>query len=174
MSTLFSEKQTFRFFWTKLILIVIFLAIGGGAVRQVFWGIPFGNKPMSDVGIACLALFLGMLLLFAYSSNLKTRISAEGITVAFFPFLWKKRFIAWDTVQSAYVREYSPIREYGGWGFKVVNTETNKGAWGGNRAYNVSGNQGLQLVFKNGDKLLIGTQRPQEIQDVLKSIQTPR
>jgi TATA-box binding protein (TBP) (component of TFIID and TFIIIB) len=38
------------------------------------------------------------------------------------------------------------------------------------KAYNVSGNQGVQLFFTNGKKLLIGTQKPEEITAILKQI----
>ena len=48
--------------------------------------------------------------------------------------------------------------QYGGWGIRGFKS---------NRAYNVSGKIGLQLEFKNGDKLLVGTQNGQEMNDVL-------
>jgi hypothetical protein len=41
---------------------------------------------------------------------------------------------------------------------------------GKNRAFNATGNIGLQLVFKDGKKLLIGTQKPAEIEAVLASL----
>jgi hypothetical protein len=36
------------------------------------------------------------------------------------------------------------------------------------KAYNVSGNQGIQLVFKDGNSLLIGTQKPNEASAALQ------
>jgi TATA-box binding protein (TBP) (component of TFIID and TFIIIB) len=60
------------------------------------------------------------------------------------------------------VREYAPLSEYGGWGLRY---SVNHG-----KAYNVSGNQGVQLFFTNGKKLLIGTQKPEEITAILKQI----
>jgi len=38
------------------------------------------------------------------------------------------------------------------------------------RAYNMSGNQGVQLVFKNGKKLLIGSQKADELAEAIRSI----
>lgn len=167
MQKQFSEKQKFSFLGIKLALIILLLFIGTGAVRQIFLDIPFGNRPMSDTGIALLTGFIGLLLLAAYLVTMKTVITEEGIMVTFFPFLLKKKTITWDTLQAAYVREYSPIREYGGWGFRMVNNDT---TIGGSKALNVKGNQGLQLVFKNGEKLLIGTQQPQELEAFLREI----
>ena len=56
------------------------------------------------------------------------------------------------------IREYKPIMEYGGWGIR---------GFGSNRALNIKGKIGLQLVFKNGQKLLIGTQKADEIVKIL-------
>ena len=69
----------------------------------------------------------------------------------------KEIFIAWDQLDECYLRTYSPLGEYGGWGIKY-------GLGGAGKVYNVSGNQGLQLVFKDGARLLIGTKKPQELQ----------
>lgn len=41
---------------------------------------------------------------------------------------------------------------------------------GKGRAFNVSGNIGLQLEFINGEKLLIGTQNPEKLRNVLEDL----
>ncbi len=46
------------------------------------------------------------------------------------------------------------MKEYGGWGIRY-------GMKG--MAYNVSGNRGVQLEFETGKRLLIGSQRPEEL-----------
>lgn len=58
-----------------------------------------------------------------------------------------------------FVREYKPILEYGGYGIRY--------SFSG-KAYNVRGKMGLQLKFKDGGKLLIGTQKMEEMEDILK------
>jgi hypothetical protein len=55
------------------------------------------------------------------------------------------------------------IIEYGGWGIRK--TFSGKGT-----AYNVKGKNGLQLVFKNGDRLLIGTQKAEELKETLLTL----
>jgi hypothetical protein len=72
----------------------------------------------------------------------------------------KEIFIAWNQLESCSVRTYSPLGEYGGWGIKY-------GLGGAGKVYNVRGNQGLQLVFKDGSRLLIGTQKPLELQEIV-------
>lgn len=52
------------------------------------------------------------------------------------------------------MRTYSPIKEYGGWGYRITLKN--------GKAFNVTGNKGIQLVLKSGKKLLIGTQQESE------------
>ena len=59
----------------------------------------------------------------------------------------------------AYVRKYSPIAEFGGWGYRI--------SFNGGPAYNIAGNMGLQIVFVSGKKLLIGTQQATAMSDAL-------
>jgi hypothetical protein len=83
--------------------------------------------------------------------------------VRFIPFHLKEIFIAWNQLDECYIRTYSPLGEYGGWGIKY-------GLGGAGKVYNVSGNQGLQLVFKDGARLLIGTQKPLELQEIINKL----
>lgn len=71
--------------------------------------------------------------------------------------------ISWDRISKAFVRQYNPITEYGGWGLRL-------GLLGKGKAFNVSGNKGLQLVYDNGKRFLLGTQRPEEVERVLKQL----
>ncbi|APZ48188.1 hypothetical protein BW723_16255 [Polaribacter reichenbachii] len=79
----------------------------------------------------------------------------------FFPFHLKLKLIAWQDISKAYVRNYSPISDYGGWGLK--------GGWSSakGKAINVSGDVGIQLELKTGKKLLIGTNKESEAKRVL-------
>jgi hypothetical protein len=56
---------------------------------------------------------------------------------------------------------YDPILDYGGWGIKYNRH---------GKAYNVSGNKGLQLYLKNGKRILIGTQKESELTNFLTLI----
>ena len=52
-------------------------------------------------------------------------------------------------------KTYDPM-EYGGWG---VRGWPDRYGW----AYNVSGNRGVQIEFKNGHRLMLGSQRADEL-----------
>jgi hypothetical protein len=144
----FNETQRFTQWWLWLILI-------GSWVLLIS---TLATEPRQTTISYILSLGVGMLLpVFFWQMRLVTRITAEGIYVRFIPFHFKEQFYPWDSIESAQVRTYSPLKEYGGWGIKY-------GFNGQGKVYNVAGNQGLQLIFKSGEKLLIGTQKPTEIQ----------
>ncbi len=93
--------------------------------------------------------------------KLETEVRSDGLYIRFFPaHIHFKRFTAEDLTEY-YARQYKPIREYGGWGIRCGR----KG-----KAYNISGNKGVQLVFKSGKRLLIGSQRAEELEEAIRSI----
>jgi hypothetical protein len=55
--------------------------------------------------------------------------------------------------------KYSPLREFGGWGIRF--------APGKKRAYSVSGNKGVELELSDGMHVLIGSQRPEELTQMI-------
>jgi len=160
---LFSERQRFKQWWLWFILLGINGLFLYGAFNQVIGGQQFGDKPMSNTGIlVTTGLTIFLTFLFA-NFRLDTTIRKEGIYVRFFPFHLKFKHYKWDKLAKSYVRQYSPVTEYGGWGIRL-------GLFGKGTAYNVSGNKGLQLEFSDNKKLLIGTNRPDELTETLKKI----
>lgn len=164
---LFRERQRFTQWW-----LLLFLAAMNGlmvyiVLYQIVGGRPWGDKPMSDTGLLILAgaILLSSLAIFLF--RLDTRIDRDGVFVKFIPFHRGFRHFSWDDLRKCYVRRYSPIREFGGWGWRLSVS-------GSGKAYNVSGNMGLQLEFTNGKKLLIGTRRPEELKDALTKLGTLR
>ncbi len=144
----FEEVQHFDQIWLwaimgiQLLIVMIPLILTG----QEWWSII----------VAFLAVVLGMALLGSLS--LRTRMDEEGVHFKMKLFHWRERTIPWDEIEQIHVREYSPVREYGGWGIKY-----GRSGW----AYNVRGSHGIQILKKNGKRILIGTQRPEEVADYL-------
>jgi hypothetical protein len=103
---------------------------------------------------------LCVILLFC-NVRLETVITADGLYVKLFPLHLKFKFIAWDTISKVYIRNYRPLAEFGGWGLRY--------GFGG-KAYNIKGNMGLQLNFKDSSNLLIGTQRREELRVILDKL----
>ena len=159
---LFTEKQGFRQKWLMAIIVVTLGIAVWAFVQQIILGIPFGNNPAPD-GVLILLLLLPFALFgLFFSLCLHTRIDRQGITYRFAPVHRKDRLIKWDSVKQIEVRKYKPITEYGGWGFRVGKNGL---------AYNTGGNMGLQLVLKDGKKLLIGTQKADAMQKTLYKLE---
>jgi hypothetical protein len=162
-NTLFTEKQRFNQWWVWAILIIVNGGQIAAAAFQILSGRPLGNKPMSNTEFLVVVGIALLLSLAVLAFRLETQVRTDGIYVRFFPFHRKFKFFAWEDLRKAYVRKYAPIGEYGGWGYRI--------GWpdkGG--AFNVSGNQGLQLEFTSGKKLLIGTRKPEALSAVLQQI----
>ena len=71
-----------------------------------------------------------------------------------------KRQISLQDIEQCAALQYRPIREYGGWGLR----------WGWNGwAYNVCGNQGVQLVLTGNRRVLIGSQRAEELAAIINA-----
>jgi len=111
------------------------------------------------------AITLGLVAVLFLFLKLRTRIDEKGISFKFTPFHFKSILINWKEVDKAYLRKYNAISEYGGWGIKGGIPWVK----GNGRAYNVKGNIGLQLELRNGKRILIGTQKENEIDAVLKT-----
>lgn len=150
----FNETQRFTQWWLWLIL----MGVWSSMVYSIFTA-----PPQTDAAVY-VSFGIGILLpLLFWQMKLTTRITQEGIYVRFFPFHFKEKFFAWDTITSSYVRSYSPLMEYGGWGIKYSFK-------GNGLVYNTAGNVGLQLYFKEGEPILIGTQKGEEIKQVLVAL----
>ena len=74
-----------------------------------------------------------------------------------------RRTIPIADVTHVETRTCAPLREYGGWGIRGL---------GSNRAYNVSENQGVEVVLFDGRKVLIGSQRAEELAQAIAAAQS--
>jgi len=152
---LYREVQHFRQAWLWAFLIAILLMAVYSIVQQMAWGRPFGSNPAPNVILMVIVAIFGVAFpTFFYLMNLTTEVHGDGLYFRFFPFHRSFRVIPWRNLKECGVRNYSALRDYGGWGIRY-------GREG--KAYNVSGNRGVQLRLTNGDMILIGSQRPEEL-----------
>ncbi|MES2239586.1 MAG: hypothetical protein V4497_04935 [Bacteroidota bacterium] len=159
MKTEFKEEQKFTQWWLWLLLIAIALIPVFGIYKQIFQGEVFGDKPISDSGLIVTTIIpFGILFLFWFS-KLQTKIDSKEIQINFSPFITKN--VEWKEVKSAQVISYSFV----GYGIRLF---TKYGT-----VYNIKGNKGLAIELKNGKKLLVGTQKVEELTEVVKNIYNP-
>jgi len=160
------------FFWEeqrvsqKKMLRAIMITMISGVALFGYWFIRLGYSRKSITAevfadptfkvIASLFLIVLILVIVINSiSRLRTKIEKDGIYVSYFPYRRKWIKISVSDIFSYQLRKFRPYREYGGYGIK---DRRRKG-----KAYIISGQTGLQLYLKNGEKILIGTQKVQAI-----------
>ena len=150
----FEETQRFNQWW----LWVLYLASLGGVGLILYQTSLQSNN--SENQILLVVIFVVMILIYAFLSLIRlfTKIDKEGISYQLYPFHRKIKKVSWKDLSEIQTRKYNPILEFGGWGYRI--------GFGG-KAFNIKGNQGIQLILKNGNRLLIGTQKPQEAQSAI-------
>ena len=159
--SVFREVQRFRQWW--VLILVIFVAGMGwfGFVQQIVLKKPIGNNPAPDsVMIVIWAVFGILFPIMFYSLKLVTEVRSDGLHVLFFPLQFHTHKIAYEEIKKYEIRTYSAFKEYGGYGIRY-------GVKG--KAYNVGGKKGIQFEFQDGKKLLIGTQKPEEFAQAIRS-----
>lgn len=129
---------------------------GQGLVQQLVRNEPWGNQPMSDMGLVLTSLgtfvfCFGLVALFL-TMSLTVEVRSDALYIHF-RFL-RKRTVDFSSMAKVEAVEYRPIAHYGGWGIR-----RGRNGW----AYNVSGNRGVRLDFQDGKHLLIGSQRATEL-----------
>lgn len=159
---LFKERQGFKQWWLWMILIFINGFSVWVLIKKYFHKQPFGDTDYHTYSGAEIPIVVVVLVTILFLiTKLETVIQTDKIEVRLFPFQLSFKQYPSNTIKSAFVRTYKPLAEYGGWGMRID-------LFGKGEALNVYGDQGIQLVFTNGSKLLIGTQKPDEASAILQ------
>jgi hypothetical protein len=139
----FHEEQRFNQRWVRtLLLIAVLPVVAVFLIRGVV---------LSVMIVPLILLAVGVFLAFA---RLVVDVDREAITVAFH-FLWPKRRIRISDVRKAEATKYSPLLDYGGYGVRLGFR-----GW----AFNTSGDEGVLVETNDGSHLMIGSQRPKELE----------
>ena len=147
MNYIFEENQKFTQWWLWVILLSFpIIALG-----------PFDENTVNIYHVL-IGLFIPFLF---YLFELRLKVNVEGLHYQFFPFHFKSHTIKLEDIESIKAMEYSPLKEYGGWGIKY-------GFKG--KAYNVSGNKGVKIYLKNGLNIMFGSQKHNDLAKALKQV----
>jgi hypothetical protein len=167
--SVFSEEQPMsdnKLFYTMLaagIGIIAFFAYG--IYRQIVVGEPFGDRPMGDAELLVvggLYILLGLVFIFGFlRGGLATEVRPNGLFIRFSPFHRSFREIPLDGIRTCRSIRYRPILDYGGWGIRMGFRK---------RAYNVSGNAGVEIEYEDGRTLLIGSKKADQLAGAIESV----
>ncbi len=160
----YREVQHFRQWWVWLIVVAVAGLGWWTLIQQLILGRPLGDDPLPDWGAWLVWVLFGIgLPLLLWNTRLVTEVAPGRLTISFWPLT--RRTIPLAALQETAVRSYNPLREYGGWGVKGWSRR--------NIAYNVSGDRGVQLLLEDGRRVLIGSQRPEELARSIEALRAP-
>ncbi len=162
----FTETQKLNLWWLYFLLAAeaIFVAIvtindKGGMSWQELKNIYF---------LPFFAIFIPFFIIYLVTKNkLTLSIDQCGINYRYWPFASNKS-ISWTHIEKIYIRKYSALGEYGGWGWRTR-------LWFkfNDKAYIFNDkNLGLQLEFGNNKRLLFSTNKVEELSLFLMNLKT--
>ncbi|NEO86337.1 MAG: hypothetical protein F6J87_19085 [Spirulina sp. SIO3F2] len=168
---LFREVQPLRSLWLWLVMLGtygltlgVFVWIG---YQQLLLGQPVGDNPLPNSGLISLIVIVSILsivsIVLLYRLKLIVEVYPDRLWIWFYPLSTRlipnaKRIINLSDIRDYQLRTYRPLRDYGGWGLRR--------SWR-DRAYTVSGTQGVQVTLHSSEAFLIGSQRAQELVDTI-------
>ena len=129
----------------KPVLVVVLLTCG-----VPLWATGSGLGLNAPSLLLPVVLLTALLLVFG---EMRTEVRSDGVYAQVFP-LTRRHAFPWHELARFEAVTYRPLVEYGGWGVRHGR---------GGRAYNVSGNRGVQLELVDGRRILLGSKRPEEL-----------
>jgi len=153
LPVLFSEKQAFQQWHTRVVLAFPPAALIFIACRQIFWHKPWGAPPLSNGGLVFLAVLLTAVYIRLITVKLVTELRTGELEVGL-RGLWKRRRIPRAEIRSAKAVTYDPAADFGGYGIRSSRRGT---------AYIARGNRAVELQLASGQTILIGSQNPDEL-----------
>ena len=147
----FREEQSFRQTW-------VFWAVAGSAAvcAAILWAAADRQPPAMTVWPPM--AITSALLLWLMTMRLVTEVRDDCLRVKF-EWLWPERRIPYADIVKATATTYRPILDYGGWGVRGFPQV---------RAFNVRGSRGVLLELRDGRRLMIGSQRPEELEAAIR------
>ena len=155
---IFIEKQSMKKLWGSMVPILLFVLL-----IFFIWldeEDPIEKEEALRAFIIALIVGGGLAALFL-SMSLHTKISPKGIFFTYSPFK-KEKLYKWEDLTALSLGEHKPIKAAS---FILPAKNIPKQA-----VYMVWGKTNLLLHFKNGETMLIGTQKPDEMAAFLKRL----
>ncbi|MBI4243718.1 MAG: hypothetical protein HY606_06470 [Planctomycetes bacterium] len=162
---LYEEHQWLPPKWVLPILAVPVIFIWYAFIVQVVFDKPFGTNPAPDWALTLFWLIFGLTMPALLMSGMATDVDVMKIRIRYFPLIGSLsiagRSISHSEIEKVEECEYNPVKEYCGWGIKTSRKQK------GHSAYTVSGDSGVKLHLKNGQVILVGSQRSKELAKII-------
>ncbi len=162
----FTETQRLNLTWIYILVSIEMLIVG----VVVFGGKYVAWEQVERAYYLPVLAFLAPLAVIPVIRNMKMvyRLSSEGVWYKVSFLVGRERTLDWNKIESAYIRKFDALGEYGGWGIKHRLWFKRK-----DKAYIFNQeNRGLQLELKDGRKFLFSTGKAAELELFLINLKT--
>jgi hypothetical protein len=153
----YREEQWFG--WWVYALLAALMVLGGLFFAWSRPGAPGdGEAPAGLSSDLRILLLVGLTLppaLLVGVLKMTTMVTPGTLQVWFGVFPAFRYTVPLDVIKGAQVVTYRPLRDCGGWGLRRSRM--------GHRVFNARGNRAVEVLLTDGSKLLIGSQRPEEL-----------
>jgi hypothetical protein len=167
-ATIFHEEQHFD--WR------VFAVLGAGELLAGYWMVWFTRNwgPMAALLAQRWSLEFTLTFLVAVSApfllvvailQMTTEVTATEVRVWFGWVPVYRRSVPISAIRSFEVVRYRPILDHYGWGIGSGRD--------GERVLTARGDRGVRIELNDGTRLLIGSQRPEELAETIKRASTP-
>lgn len=156
MKEIYREELRLTHWWFRVIPVLIIALATVITVMQLGFGIQVGDKPLPNDKIWTIWLASGVVFWLFRSIRLETVINDTGIHVRFFPF--SRQFYPWDDIRTITFGKYNPLLDPNNYGVRFLMRS---------KTYNVQGQYAMELLMKDGRRIVIGTNRPEALDRLL-------
>ena len=157
--TVFYEVQSFPLRRIALALASPPCFLLGLLIWQVVLGHTWGKHPMSNGDVIGWTAFLWLIYLRLITVRLVTEVR-QGELIVRMRGLWRLRRVPLASIQLVETITHDIARDYGGYGIR----STREG-----KAYVARGGRGVRVTLVRGEKLVVGSQRPDELARMLRA-----
>jgi hypothetical protein len=147
----FFEKQRFSLRRIRIALATPPCVMLGLLIWQVVLGHTWGKQPMSNANVVGWTIFLWIVYFRLVTVKLVTEVR-DGELLVGLRGLWRTRHVPLRDIASVETLALDPSRDYGGFG----------------TAYVAGSTRAVRLKLKNGARLILGSQKPEELAALLR------
>jgi hypothetical protein len=151
-AAVFREEQNFDWrvyavFALGEIATCVGLVWSSDGASRVYWGVPFPLLVIAGL------LLVGVLVLGVL--RMTTEVTPTDVRVWFGWIPLYRRAVSVTSIRRLEVVSFRPIADHAGWGIRMGRD--------GERVLTARGNRGVRIELSDGTRLLIGSQRPEDL-----------
>lgn len=154
----FREVQRLPLRRTAIVVAIPPVGMLALLIWQVVLGHPGAKNSISNGNVIGWTIFLWLVYLRLITVRMVTEVRNRELKVAL-RGLWRSRRVPLDRIQSVEILDHDPVREFGAYGIRTTRAGT---------AYLAGGGKGVRLTLPGGEKLVVGSARPEELARALR------